>query len=97
MKGHTQTYTYNWEPPQRDATGNKIRPPNAPGTVFFTDCKTHYKKKYDLGAVIADLNQRYLTTREIGEKHNITAATVQSIAKRANIKLKPGNPHRVTT
>ena len=97
MKGHTQTYTYNWEPPQRDATGNKIRPPNAPGTIYFTDCKTHYKKKYDLGAVIADLNQRYLTTREIGEKHNITAATVQSIAKRANIKLKPGNPHRVTT
>jgi hypothetical protein len=95
MKGHHQTCTYNWEPPTTDATGNKIRPPNAPGTIMFGDCKKHYKKKYDLAEVILDLEKRYLTTREIGEKHNITAATVQSIAKRANIKLKPGNPHSV--
>lgn len=90
MKGHAQTYTYNWEPPERDSTGNKIRPPNAPGTIFFTDCKTHYKKKYDLGEVIYDLNSKYMTTREIGEKHGISSATVQGIAKRANIKLRSG-------
>ena len=95
LKGHKQTYTYNWEPPVRDATGNKIRPPNAPGTVMFGDCKTHYKKKYNLAEVIYDLNSRYMTTREIGDKHGITAATVQGIAKRANIKLRPGNPHSV--
>ena len=97
LRGHAQTCTYNWEPPARDHTGNKIRPPNAPGTVMFGDCKTHYKKKYDLAEVIYDLNSRYLTTREIGDKHNISSATVQGIAKRANIKLRPGNPHSVKT
>jgi hypothetical protein len=90
LKGHAQTCTYHWEPPPRDSTGNKIRPPNAPGTVMFGDCKTHYKKKYDLSEVIYDLRSKYMTTREIGDKHNITAATVQGIAKRANIKLTPG-------
>jgi len=90
MKGHRQTITYNWELPPRDATGNKIRPPNAPGTVLFGDCKKHYKKKYDLSEVIYDLNSRYLSTRDIGDKHGISAATVQGIAKRAGIKLLPG-------
>ena len=90
LKGHAQTCTYHWEPPPRDATGNKIRPPNAPGTVMFGDCKTHYKKKYDLAEVIYDINSRYMTTREIGDKHGITATTVQGIAKRAGIKLTPG-------
>ena len=97
LRSHTQTCTYHWEPPARDSTSNKIRPPNAPGTVFFGDCKTHYKKKYDLSEVIYDLKSKYMTTREIGDKHNISSATVQGIAKRANIKLTPGNPHRVKT
>lgn len=90
LKGHAQTCTYQWEPPPRDSTGNKIRPPNAPGNVLFGDCKTHYKKKYDLAEVIYDLNSKYMTTREIGDKHGISSATVQGIAKRANIKLKSG-------
>ena len=93
MKSHAQTCTYNWEPPARDHTGSKIRPPNSPGSVFFTDCERHYKKKYDLTEVIADLNNRYLNCREIGQKHDISQATVQNIAKRAGIKLRPGNPH----
>jgi hypothetical protein len=95
MKTHSQTCTYNWEPPPRDHTGSKIRPPNAPGSVMFTDCKTHYKKKYDLAEVISDLNNRYLNTKEIGDKHGISKATVQNIASRAGIKLRPGNPYRV--
>jgi hypothetical protein len=90
MKSHSQTYTYNWEPPERDATGNKIRPPNSPGAPLFGDCKKHYKKKYNLAEVIYDINSRYSTTKEIGEKHGISAATVSGIAKRANIKLTPG-------
>jgi hypothetical protein len=90
LKGHRQTITYNWEPPVRDATGNKIRPPNAPGAPLFGDCKKHYKKKYNLAEVIYDINSRYLSTRDIGDKHSISAATVQGIAKRAGIKLTPG-------
>jgi hypothetical protein len=90
FKSHSQTYTYNWEPPPLDSTGNKIRPPNALGTQVFGNCKTHYKKKYDLADVIYDLNNRYLNCREIGLKHGITAATVQGIAKRAGIRLQLG-------
>ena len=90
LKGHHQTYTYNWEPPLTDAIGNKIRPPNSPGAPLFGDCKKHYKKKYNLAEVISDLNNRYLNCREIGEKHGISSATVHGIAKRAGIKLTPG-------
>jgi hypothetical protein len=90
MKSHAQTYTYNWEPPELDATGNKIRPPNAPGAPLFGLCKTHYKKKYDLSEVISDINSRYLTTIEIGLRHGISSATVSGIAKRAGIKLLAG-------
>ena len=90
MKSHAQTYTYNWEPPERDATGNKVRPPNALGTQLFGKCKKHYKKKYDLAEVIYDINSRSATTKEIGERHGISSATVSGIAKRAGIKLLPG-------
>lgn len=93
LKGHIQTMTYHWEPPVRDETGNKIRPPNSPGAVLFGDCKKHYKKKYNLAEVIADLNNRYLNCREIGEKHGVSQATVHGIAKRAGIRLMAGNPH----
>ena len=90
MKSHAQTITYNWEPPVTDATGNKIRPPNAPGAPLFGLCKKHYNKKYNLAEVIYDINSRYLTTVEIGLRHGISSATVSGIAKRANIKLTPG-------
>jgi hypothetical protein len=90
LKGHQQTCTYNWEPPELDATGNKVRPPNALGTQVFGNCKKHYKKKYNLAEVIYDINSRTATTKEIGERHGISSATVSGIAKRAGIKLIPG-------
>ena len=90
FKAHVQTMTYNWEPPELDATGNKVRPPNALGTQVFGPCKRHYKKKYNLAEVIYDINSRTATTKEIGERHGISSATVSGIAKRAKIKLMPG-------
>lgn len=90
MKGHHQTCTYNWEPPERDATGNKIRPPNALGVSVYNDGKKQYKKKYDRDEVVSDLRCGMLSTREIGLRHNITSATVQTIAKKEGIKLNPG-------
>ncbi len=99
MKGHRQTCTYQWEPPELDSTGNKIRPPNASGLTETVDGKRVYKKKYCLDEVLSDLRCGRFSTIEIGVRHNITSATVQSIAKSANITLKTGRrrDYRVTT
>jgi hypothetical protein len=96
LKGHKQTYTYNWEPPPTDATGNKIRPPNALGINDFDDGKRVYKKKYSVAAVIEDIKRGYLTHRQIADLHNITSNTVSNISKRAGLTMKRGNAH-VTT
>jgi hypothetical protein len=99
LKSHTQTFTYNWEPPERDETGNKVRPPNALAFTEIVDGKKRYKKRYCLDEVLSDLRCGRFSTIEIGVRHNITAATVQNIAKRAQIPLQLGRKkdHRVTT
>jgi hypothetical protein len=99
LKGHRQTCTYQWEMPPVDANGNKIRPPNALGVVGIVDGKKRYKKKYDRNEIISDLRCGYLSTREIGLRHNITSATVQTIAKQEQIPLQLGRrkDHYVTT
>jgi len=95
-KSHSQTYTYNWEPPTCDPSGNKIRPPNAPGidttpSIKMSEvCNNNYKKKYNLAEVVADIKKNYLTTKEIGFRHDISSSTVQKIAKQAGIKLPRG-------
>jgi hypothetical protein len=95
LKGHRQTYTYQWEMPPTDHTGSKIRPPNALGINVFGDGKRVYQKKYCVQTVLDDLQHGYLNTREIGDKNNISQATVQNIAARAGIRLRAGNQHRV--
>lgn len=90
LKGHNMSCTYNWEPPELDSTGNKVRPPNALGVTTLVNGKVQYKKKYDLDEVLSDLRCGYLSTNEIGIRYNITASTVQTIAKRAGIRLHSG-------
>ena len=90
QRGHAQTCTYQWEPPPRDETGNKIRPPNAPGAVLFGNCKKQYRKKYNMDEVLSDLRCGLYSTVEIGNRNNIASATVQTIAKAANIPLPMG-------
>lgn len=97
LKTHAQTHTYNWEPPERDETGNKIRPPNAMGMTQTLDGKRCYKKRYDRDEVLSDLKCGRYSTVEIGVRHGITSATVQSIAKQERIALTIGRrrDHRV--
>ena len=82
LKSHAQTFTYNWEPPVRDETGNKVRPPNASGVTEIVDGKKRYRKKYDRDEVLSDLRCGIFTSIEIGARHNITPATLQIGRKR---------------
>lgn len=95
MKGHSMTYVYHWEPPLRDATGAKIRPPNALGiTGEDTSPKGRkkrtdtgiQKKKYDRSGVVADLLNGELNHTKIGLKHGISRITVIKIAHEENIR-----------
>jgi hypothetical protein len=91
LKGHHQTYTYNWEPPVRDHTGNKIRPGNALGITgqpeYTKDGRKLRKdrgrpKKFDREALLDDLRENKKTHVELATKHNVSRITVHTFARR---------------
>jgi hypothetical protein len=95
LKGHTQTMTYNWEPPPLDEHGLKKRPPNALG---ITGDQTKHAsgrlvrkdrgrpKKYKPEDMLADLLSAELSHTEIGKKHGVSRLTVFTFAKRNGIR-----------
>ena len=86
LKSHTQTYTYQWEPPVTDTVGNKIRPPNSLGaTAAPGEGKKYCKTKYNQEEILDDLKRGCLSQGQIADKHAITRTIVQTIAKRAGL------------
>jgi len=95
LKGHSQTYTYNWEPPETDQHGLKKRPPNALGLTGeperHEDGRKTRKdrgttKKYNKDNMLDDLRMGTMTHNEIGQKHGVSRITVFNLAKRHNIR-----------
>lgn len=83
LKGHNQTMTYNWEPPEVDEHGLKKRPGNPLG---ITGPRTITQvKDYDKEALIDDLRERTLTYVEIAKKYNLSRIRVMSIAKQEGL------------
>jgi hypothetical protein len=96
MKGHNQTITYNWEPPEVDEHGLKKRPANALGATRIPEpgMRSDYgmpRKGYDLEALLDDCRDTELTHAEIGAKHGISRITVLKIAKQNGISRR--GPH----
>ena len=100
LKGHNQTMTYNWEPPEVDEHGLKKRPGNAlgvtrvpePGTRKDRGCQ---RKPYDKEALLAECRLGELTHAEIGAKHGISRITVMKLANAAGIRQR--KPHHGQT
>lgn len=91
LKGHAQTYTYQWEPPPRDHTGNKIRPGNALGITNVAELHDDGRKirndrgrpkKFDREALLEDLRENKKTHVELAIKHNVSRITVHTFARR---------------
>lgn len=91
LKGHAQTYTYQWEPPPRDHTGNKIRPGNALGITGKVERTEEGRKvrkdrgrpkKFDREALLDDLREDKKTHTELAIKHNVSRITVHTFARR---------------
>jgi len=106
LKGHNQTITYNWEPPEVDEHGLKKRPPNALGITgepvrhangrkVRTDSGS-IKKSYNKEALLADVRLGLMTHTEIGQKHGISRITVFNIARRHGL-TKPGKYVKTST
>lgn len=91
LKGHNQTITYNWEPPEVDEHGLKKRPNNALGVTRVAKKKSKQVKNYSLDDVLADCKLDELTHAEIGEKHGISRITVMKLAKENGINRR--KPH----
>jgi hypothetical protein len=104
LKGHTQTYTYNWEPPPLDEHGLKRRPPNALG---ITGDQTKHSngrlvrkdrgapKKYNPVALLDDLREDILNHSELAAKHGVSRITVWAFAKRNGFTQR--QPHHGQT
>lgn len=104
LKGNSLTYTYNWEPPQVDEHGLKIRPPNALGTTRPSEFHQTGRKvrddfgqsrKYNEADMLSDIMAGVMTQTEIGVKHGVSRITVLKVAKLNGIVSRKGNPHRV--
>ncbi len=103
LKNHSKTYTYQWEPPELDANGLKVRPPNALGVTappkeFDPDKKFRtrsdagtQRKDYDKEELLSDCRAGLLNHSEIGLKHGISRITVLKIAKENGISKR--RPH----
>jgi hypothetical protein len=106
LKGHTQTYTYNWEPPPLDKHKLKIRPPNALG---ITGDQTKHSngrlvrkdrgapKKYKPELLLADLMLGDMTHSELAVKHGISRITVFNFAKRNGITQRQAHHGQTLT
>lgn len=93
LKGHNMTYTYNWQPPERDEHGNKKRPPNALGVTASSEVlselkyqksRSHYGrqlKEYDKPAILEALRLGELKHQQIADLHGISRITVLKIAQ----------------
>ena len=94
MRCHNQTEIYRWTPPELDAQGFEIRPPNAmgiTGVVSNTGRKLRadvgqQKKNYSREDVVSDLKIGDLNHTEIGKKHGISRITVIKIAHQEGIR-----------
>jgi hypothetical protein len=96
LKGHNMTYVYQWEPPPRDATGNKIRPPGCPVNdvaiveLFVApDKKRTYRKphqNYDRQTLIADLKAEKLTQSELMIKYDLTRLSILKVCDELGIQ-----------
>jgi hypothetical protein len=99
LKGHNQTMTYNWEPPEVDEHGLKKRPGNALGVtripepgVRVTKKKGKQVKDYNLEDLLSDCKMDDLTHTEIGAKHGLSRITVMKIAREHGI-IRRGPHH----
>lgn len=83
LKGHNQTITYNWEPPEVDEHGLKKRPGNALGVTGEKKSKRFYPQRiaYDKASILEDLRTSTMSHREIGEKHGVGRLVVFKISK----------------
>lgn len=90
LKGHSQTMTYNWEPPETDEHGLKVRPPYCAGDRNNTTKKSSSKtgtqvKKYDRPSLVQDLRLREQTYVQIAEKYGLSRIRVMEIAKQEGL------------
>ena len=100
LKGHSQTYIYNWELPDTDQHGLKKRPPNALGLTGEPERHEDGRKvrkdsgsvkKYNKEDMLDDLRAGLLTHYEIGLKHGVSRITVFNLAKKHNLGTRQYN------
>lgn len=91
LKNHARTYTYLWEPPELDAQGLKVRPPNALGVnnkqsvLGLRSDKGVQRKDYNKDELLSDCRAGLMSYVAIGKKHGISRITVLKIAKENGI------------
>jgi len=107
MKGHTQTYTYNWEPPPLDQHKLKIRPHNALGITGANMGKKTLEtgrkvrkdrgapKKYNPEELLADLTLGHMSHNELAAKYRVSRLTIFNFAKRNGFTQR--QPHHGQT
>lgn len=87
LKGHSMTYTYNWEPPPMDEHGLKKRPPNALGITGEIKPSMR-RKEYDREKLIEDLKLNEKTHIEIANKYGVSRITVHNTAKKLGLTVR---------
>jgi hypothetical protein len=88
LKGHNMTVTYNWELPECDEHGLKLRPTNCAGDhrqPKGVSKPSTQIKSYDKLALIDDLRDRSLTYVKIAERHGLSRIRVMEIAKQEGL------------
>jgi hypothetical protein len=94
LKGHNQTMTYTWEPPEVDQHGLKRRPGNSLGTTGEPQGrkdKGMQRKEYDKEGILDELRENVLTQTAIGKKYGVSRLTVHKISKDAGLSTR--RPH----
>lgn len=90
FKASNMTITYQWEPPVRDATGNKVRPPNALGITSTESKNSQFasqRKEYAREEVLSDLRAGILTKTEIADKYELSRNRIHIMAKQYGITI----------
>lgn len=93
LKGHNMTVTYNWQAPDLDAQGNKIRPSNSAGNAHVPEPGTRsdkgsVRKKYNKQELLSDLRDITMTQAVIADKHGLSRFRVIEIAKAAGLSRR---------